>query len=31
MIRVKNEIFENIEKLHALQSHGTPISQELIV
>ena len=26
MIRVKNEIFENIEKLHALQSHGTPIS-----
>ena len=26
MIRVKNEIFENIENLHALQSHGTPIS-----
>ncbi len=26
MIRVKNEVFENIEKLHALQSHGTPIS-----
>ena len=26
MIRVKNEVFENIEKLHALQSHGTPVS-----
>ena len=26
MIRVKNEIFQNIENLHALQSHGTPVS-----
>ena len=26
MIRVKNEVFENVEKLHALQSHGTPVS-----
>ena len=26
MIRVKNEVFENIENLHALQSHGTPVS-----
>ena len=26
MIRVKNEVFQNIENLHALQSHGTPVS-----
>ena len=26
MIRVKNEVFQNVENLHALQSHGTPVS-----
>ena len=26
MIRVKNEVFENMENLNALQSHGTPIT-----